>query len=130
MAKLNISGVPLLVYLLMMTSVFIGFAFLTGTAIVNPTESILYASGVLLEEELWGGLLFTSASASIVGFITRRDYLIRLGGIGGFFLWLFASISLAVDGHFYVLLSVGLLHLAFHVYVYLMNSLGTLRSRA
>ena len=115
-----------MVYIMMMVSVFIGFAFMTGW-LASPTESILYSVGVLVHKQIWGALLFITATMAEVGFIIDNDRLIQLGGMWGFMLWLFACIALAMAGQWYVFIAVGCFHLIFHGYVVLSTSLGYIR---
>lgn len=115
-----------MVYIVMGVSVFIGFCFATGFWI-GGNESILYQNGVLVNKQLWGFVLFMTATCAELGMIFNKPRWIILGGIAGFMAWLFASIALALEHHWYLLGSVALLHLLFHGYVYLATSLGILR---
>lgn len=115
-----------MIYVMMGVSVFIGFAFMTGF-LASQAESILYSVGVLVNKQVWGAALFTTASIAEVGFITDNDRLIQLGGLWGFMLWLFACIALAMHGQWYVFIAVGCFHLIFHGYVVLATSLGYIR---
>lgn len=114
-----------MVYIMMGVSVFIGFCFGTGIFMAS-VESILYTSGVLLPRQTWGTILLLTALLAEVGFLTKNLSLIKVGGLAGFAMWLLASIELALDGHWYVFVTVGMLHLLFHGYVYLAASMGVL----
>lgn len=118
-------GVSPVVYILMFMSSFIGFCFMTGL-VIGGGDSVLYGSGVLVDRVIWGALLHFTATAALFGLITRKDYLISLGGITGFMLWTFACISLAMTANWYGVVTLGLLHVSFHAYVVLANSLGYL----
>lgn len=120
------ANVSPLMYFLVGVSQFIGFCFFTGLLVGN-TESILYQTGTLFDSSIWGLLLLIAASLLQVGLCTRAKFLISLGGMSGFLLWTSASIDLAVTGHWYILVTVGLLHTIFHVYIYLVSSLGHLQ---
>lgn len=115
-----------MIYIMMGVSVFIGFTFATGLLVGNA-ESVLYSTGVLIHKHLWGAILFSTALCAEIGFIINNKSLINIGGIAGFMAWLFASVSLALASHWYVLVTVSLFHLLFHGYVVLANSLGYLR---
>lgn len=119
----NIS--PML-YILMGVSVFIGFCFGTGV-LVGGSESVLYTSGVLVHKQAWGYVLFCTSTLAEIGFVKDSDTLIKLGGITGFMAWLFACIALVLQSNFYVLITVGLLHLLFHGYIVLATSLDFIR---
>lgn len=114
-----------MVYIMMFVSVFIGFCFMTGL-LVAGAESVLYDTGVLVHRQIWGGVLFVTATTAMTGFITKTAWMIESGGIAGFMAWLFASISLIIEAHFYILVSVALFHLLFHGYVYLASRTGLL----
>lgn len=114
-----------MVYIMMGVSVFIGFCFMTNT-LVAESESILYDTGVLVDKQIWGGILFGTATCAELGFFLKHKGLILLGGIAGFMAWLFASISLVMEDHWYILISVAMFHLLFHGYVYLAGSLDLL----
>jgi hypothetical protein len=118
-----------MVYVMMFISVLIGFFFLTGY-VVNPADSFLYDLGVFIPRALWGGWLFTTALIAEYGFLRKNDSAVAFGGIGGFLAWMFACISLAMGGVWYIFLTVGLFHLIFHVYVVLASSLGLIRREA
>ena len=115
-----------MIYIMMGVSVVIGFCFATGF-LMGGAESVLWGTGVLVDKNLWGMVLFITATIAEVGFFTDNDSLISLGGIAGFCAWAFASITLFMAGHFYVLITVALFHLLFHGYVVLATSLGYLR---
>lgn len=117
-----------MIYVMMGVSVIIGFCFATGLG-MGGSESILYDTGVLVSKEVWGLILFCTASCAEIGFMTSRKSLILLGGIAGFAAWLFACIALLLAAHWYIFLTVGLLHLLFHGYVYLATSLGYIERR-
>lgn len=119
---------PFVVYVMMFISVFIGFCFVTGL-IVGPSQSVLYETGVLFDRHLWGALLLVTSSSVIAGFVTLKTSFIKFGGMGGFLVWLFACISLAISGHWYVFVTVGLFHFLIHSYVYLAETTGDLRGR-
>lgn len=114
-----------MVYIMMGVSVFIGFCFMTDI-LVAESESILYNAGVLVHKQVWGALLFCTATCAEIGFIIKEKAMIILGGIAGFMAWLFAAIALFMESHWYILISVALFHLFFHGYVYLATSLGLL----
>ena len=115
-----------MVYVMMSVSVIIGFCFMTGL-LVGASESVLYTTGVLVHKQTWGAVLFVTAMTAELGFIFEKDSMISIGGISGFMAWLFACIALVAQAHWYVLLTVGLLHLLFHGYVVLATALGALR---
>lgn len=115
-----------MIYIMMGVSIIIGFCFGSGLLVGNA-ESVLYSAGVLVNRELWGWILFTTATVAEVGFILDDDALISLGGISGFCAWLFACIALVTQAHWYILMTVGLFHLLFHGYVVLACSTGVLR---
>lgn len=114
-----------MVYLLMFVSMFIGFVFATGV-FMDSNESILFNTGVLLDRQLWGMVLFVTATIAEIGFFTRSKRLIQLGGLSGFMVWLFACLALTFAGHWYILVTVGLMHMLFHGYVYLATTTGVL----
>lgn len=114
-----------MIYVMMFVSVIIGLFFLTGVGI-GIGESILYSTGVLLHTKVWGGILFCTAISAELGFIFKKRFLVLIGGMGGFIAWSFACLALILAGHWYVLLTVSLLHLLFHGYVYLATSLEVL----
>jgi hypothetical protein len=115
-----------MVYIMMFVSVFIGFCF-GFNILVGGSESVLYDTGVLVHKQAWGGVLFVTASTALIGFLRNNDDLIRLGGMAGWMAWLFACISLFLESHWYILISVGIFHLLFHGYVVLATSLGFIR---
>lgn len=114
-----------MVYIMMMVSVFIGFCFMTGL-LMGGGESVLYNTDILFDRNLWGLLLFFSASTAEIGFYTKKKAWIMAGGMVGFLLWLFACIGLFMAAHWYALITFGLFHLLFHGYVYLASSLNVL----
>lgn len=118
-------SVPPMAYILMGISVFIGFCFATDSLLAG-SESVLYDTGVLVHKRVWGAALFFTASCAELGFIFKKRVLILLGGMTGFMAWTFASIALFLDRHWYILVSVALLHLLFHGYVYLATALSVL----
>lgn len=117
-----------MVYIMMFVSVLVGFFFMTGIDMA-VSESILWSTGVLLHKEIWGAVLFCTASVALIGMVKDSDWMIQLGGISGFMVWLFASISMFMAGHWYILLTFTIFHLLFHGYVYLSTTLGVLRRR-
>lgn len=121
---LNTEIAPM-VYVMMFVNVIIGFCFLTGLGMGGAgIESVLYNAGVLLNKAIWGGILMSTASTAFIGMIIKNPSMMQLGGIAGFMVWLFASISLFMNGHWYVLSTVALFHLLFHGYVYLATTTG------
>lgn len=114
-----------MVYVMMFVSQFVGLTYMTGW-LVGDTQSVLYDAGVLVDSNIWGGLLLVSATMAQIGFIFRRKWLISSGGMVGFMIWLFAVISLVATEHYYILITVGLLHTIFHAYVYLATACDTL----
>jgi hypothetical protein len=114
-----------MVYFLVFVSQFIGLCF-GFHLLVGDTESILYRTGTLVDRELWGVLLLVVASALQLGLITNNKWLTTFGGMGGFLLWLSACIDLVLNEHWYVFVTVALMHTLFHTYVYLAASLGYL----
>jgi uncharacterized membrane protein len=116
------------IYIMMFVSVFIGFCFATGLGVAG-TESILYSTGVLVNKQAWGLILFSTATIAEIGLLTNNETLINIGGISGFMAWLFACIALTMAGHWYILVSVALFHLLFHGYVVLATSLGYIYRR-
>lgn len=117
-----------MVYIMMGTSIAIGFFFATGL-FMGDERSVLYSVGVLFPRGIWGAVLFFTALIAEIGFVTHNTKLIHFGGITGFMAWLFACIALFMTSQWYVLLTVGLLHLLFHGYVVLAVSLGYLYRR-
>lgn len=71
-------------------------------------------------------MLMITAAVCEIGFRYRMWNLVSYGGLGGFMLWLMATIDLGFSGHIYGMLILGLFHLIFHGYVYLSASLGVL----
>ena len=114
-----------MVWVTMFVSVIIGFCFATGF-LVGAGQSVLFTSGVLIPRHAWGVLLFVSSVVCEVGFATKKLKIVSLGGFVNFVLWLFASISLAVSGFHFALLTAGIFHTIFNGYVYLASSLGVL----
>lgn len=114
-----------MVYIMMFVNVLIGLFFFTGV-FMGPGESILYSTGVLVDKNIWGGLLFLTSSICLFGMIRKNDNLMQFGGIAGFMLWLFATIALTLTGHWYILLTQALFHLLFHGYVYLATTTGVI----
>lgn len=121
---LNIDISPA-IYLAMGVSLFIGFCFCTGL-FISFDQSVLYSSGVVVNRNIWGGVLFLTSSIATIGFIRKNYKWISFGGMFGFMTWLFACLALLLAGHVYVFFSVGFFHLAFHVYIFLAGSLKTL----
>lgn len=115
-----------MVYIMMFVSILIGLFFATGW-FMTGNESILYNTGVLVDKQLWGLGLLVTASVAEIGFITGNRSMIEFGGIGGFALWAFASISLLIANHWYILFTIALFHLSFHGYVVLASSQKVLR---
>lgn len=122
------SGVNPLVYILLAVSFIIGLCF-TPIVGLEPSESILYGVTFLFSKGLWGGLLVLSSVVSIVGLAFKKEGVFFIGGMMGFLLWLFACISLFLAGQWYVLMTVGVLHLLFHGYIYLGASTGLILGR-
>lgn len=118
-----------MVYIMMAVSAFIGLCFCTGL-FVGHGESILYMTQILVDKTLWGLLLFVSGVVAEIGFFKKMPRLVKAGSMGGFLLWLFASIGLIIASHWYALITLGLFQLAFHGYVYLAESLGVLERSA
>lgn len=114
-----------MVYIMMFVSVLVGFFFLTGID-MGTAESILWSTGVLVHKAVWGGILFCTASIALAGMIMKKNWMIQLGGISGFMMWLFASIAMFIAGHWYILLTFALFHLLFHGYVYLATTFGVI----
>jgi len=122
------NGLNPLVYILLAVSLVIGICF-TPLIPLAPEESILYGVTFLFSKGVWGGLLVISTIISFVGLHTKRENLFFIGGMTGFLLWLFACISLFLAGQWYVLATVGLLHLLFHGYLYLGATTGLIFGR-
>lgn len=120
--------VPPMVYILLTVNVIIGFCFATGI-FVSFNQSVLYASGVLVDRNLWGALLAISSTIGLLGLIGNHKSHAMFSGMVGFLLWLFAVISLAINNSWYIMITIGMLHLLFHGYVYLASALGTLRRK-
>jgi hypothetical protein len=118
-----------MIYIMMFVSIFVGFCFWTGF-LIDPNESVLYNASVLIPFEQWGFLLFFTATTTEIGLYLKQWTLVSIGGIGGFMLWLMASIGLFMNTNFYALVSFGLFHLLFHGYVYLAAALGVLERAA
>ena len=115
-------------YVMIVINIGIGLMFLTGI-FVGDGESVLYSAGVLVERHLWGGLLLVSSSFSFYGMAADKTSFIRLSGLTGFLLWMFASLSLALDGYWYIFITVGMLHTLFHIHLYLSVVTDTLFRR-
>lgn len=121
---LNTEIAPM-VYIMMFVNIIIGFCFFTGLGMTGAgVESVLYNAGTLVDKALWGGVLLVTATTAFIGMLFKHKSFIQFGGIAGFMVWLFASISLAMNAHFYVLTTVALFHLLFHGYVYLATTTG------
>ena len=121
---LNVRISPV-IYMMVLASVIIGFFFATGFLVGN-TESVLYSSGVLLNKQIWGGILLISSILSLYGLRSRRKEIMTTASSVSAMLWMFACISLLIQAHFYVLFGVYLVHLLCHIYIYLASSLGYL----
>lgn len=119
------ASVAPMVYLLMFISAFIGGVFASGIDI-GSDQSILWNIGVVVDRQIWGSVLLTTSTLALIGFARENDRLIGIGGLSGFMAWLFAAISYATNAHWYVFITVAMLHMMFHVYVYLANACGVL----
>ena len=115
-----------MVYVMVSVSALVGFFFCTGILMNEGFESILYGTGVLLDKEIWGGILMVASLVELTGMVIHREWLIQLGAFGGFMAWSFACISLALAAHWYLLITFGLMHLLLHGYVYLASTLNVL----
>jgi hypothetical protein len=114
-----------LVYLLAWMSWYIGFSFAgPGGVFVGLGESILHNSGVLIQRELWGLVLGVSSTAILYGLYKSKDKFVVYGGMVGFLLWLFAALSMALAGHWYVFVTVTMLHCSYHAYLYLVATVS------
>lgn len=119
-----------MVYIMMFVSVVIGFCFMTNT-FVDSGESVLFnAESHIVPVDVWGAMLFCTASVCEFGLLFKKWELVGLGGMGGFALWLMASIDLFQNAHWYAFMVLGMFHLLFHGYVYLAASLGVLERQA
>lgn len=117
------SGVNPFVYILLAVSFFIGLAF-SPLLPLEATESILYGVTFIFSKGIWGTLLLGSTILSFTGIFLKKENIFFVGGMTGFMLWLFACIALIMAGQWYVFVTVGLLHLLFHGYLYLGASTG------
>lgn len=115
-----------MVYIMMFVNILIGLFFATGWFMAG-NESILYNTGVLVDRQIWGAALLTTATIAEVGFIKKNPKMIEVGGIAGFALWAFASISLLIASHWYLLFTISLFHLLFHGYVVLASSTNVIQ---
>lgn len=120
------SSIAPMVWIMTAVSMLIGFLFATEL-LVRASSSLLFHSGVVIDQNLWGGILFVAASTVMTGIIMDKDKLISVGGLAAFMCWLFACIGLIVDAYYYIFLTMALLHLTFYGYVVLATSLGYLK---
>lgn len=123
------SRISPMVYTMMFVNVLIGLFFLTGFD-MGSSESVLYVSGVLIDPALWGGILIVTSSLGLFGFVRQNRPATMFSGIAGFMLWLFATISLCMQGHLFLIATTAIFHMVFHMYVYLATSIGTINRRA
>lgn len=113
-------------YIVVGVGIFIGLSF-AQPILVNVDASILYQSGVLIDREVWGMLLAITASTTMAGLITKKNQILAAGSFASFILWAMAGIELALNGFWYVMVTVALLHLLTNGYIYLATSLGILK---
>jgi hypothetical protein len=114
-----------MVYIMMGVNVLIGLFFVTGFD-MGSGDSILYSSGVLVDPVVWGVVLLVTSLIGLYGLAKGQAWATRTSGLGGSLLWLFASISLLQAAHWYILLTIGLFHLCFHIYILLATATGSL----
>jgi hypothetical protein len=118
-----------MVYVMEFISVIIGFCFFTHF-LVGHGESVLFANGALIPIDIWGGLLFFVGVITETGLYKKVWPMVSFGGLGGFALWLLATIDLLMHGHFYAVLVLSGFHMVFQAYIYLASSLGVLERQA
>lgn len=121
--------VPPIYFVILFVDLMIGGMFVTGW-MMGTTESILYTSGVLIDRQLWGGLLVVAASLTIYGLIIRSSRAVRIGSLAATLLWFFAGASLILTSHIYVFIAVVTVQGAFHTFLYLLASVGGLFRRS
>lgn len=117
-----------LVYVFMVVSMFRGMGFILPG--LDPSESVLYASGTIIDPAIWGWGLTIAAGLGLLGLIKKWREVILVGTFGAFVFWTFAAIALAMEGNWYVMLSVALFHMLYHGYVYLTTSLGLIERQS
>jgi hypothetical protein len=107
-----------IIWMLITASLLIGLFFLTGL-IVDPTQSVLYATNILVNKQLWGAGLLVGSTIGLWGCWKKNTKAMRACGAINFLLWLFACIGMAVAGHYYLFIAVYGIHLVFHLLLYL-----------
>lgn len=91
---------------------------------MGESESIMYASVLLVDRALWGASLFVISTVNLFGLIRKNLDIIKTSSLLAAMLWVFASASLLMAGHIYVLLTVAMLHVIFHVHLFIAAIVG------
>lgn len=105
------------IWLLIITSLLIGFFFFTGF-IVNSTESVLYSTNILVNRHIWGAVLTAGSLVGLWGCWKSNLRAIKACGAINFLAWLFACIGMALAEHYYLLFAVYGVHLVFHLLLF------------
>lgn len=116
-----------LVYLFALSSFATGFAFVFLSYLPDVQNTLLYKHGVLFGLTIWGSFLLIGMTMLLTGLFLNWNFFIKLGAFMGFMLWLFGSLTYALNGFYYALIAGGLLHMLAHGYIYLKASQGSLR---
>lgn len=100
------------------------FAFFSQAPGVQNT--ILFKNGALVGIIIWGSIALISSSVLILGLISRNKFFTQLGSLGMFMCWVFAAITYANGGYFFLLLPLAFLNMLSYGYLYLASSIDTL----
>lgn len=116
------------VWLFVVLGMFIGVVF--GMNFDFVQDSVLHSTVYIgLGKDVWGWLLFGASTAGFVGLWKELPAITGPASTAVFMLWSYATILLFIGGHYYVMITVGLLNVLAWAYIFLANSVGALRRR-
>lgn len=115
-----------LAYLTAYVSWVIGFCFLFLDFLPDVQHTLLHQYGILGQPRVWGGGLLLFSTTLLAGMQLRSRAFCKVGSMGNFFLWIFASILYLRHEFWYAFLSFALFHVLCQGYFYLVSSLDSL----
>lgn len=120
---------PMVYIMLALESIVRGICFLFGW-LVSPQDSIIYASGTIIDTHLWGAWIAFTGAIAFYGLWNNNNEMAKLGGFTGFLGWTFATIGLITAGKWFAVIVIGLFEILFMCYIYLASSLGVINRHA
>lgn len=119
-----------MVYVMTSISIITGAAYSFLPFLPDIQRSILFNYGVAMGINVWGMLLLVGSIVVLIGCIYKHDKMIKIGSMVSFMMWLFATATYFTNAFYFVVVTYGLFHILFYVYLYLATSLGYIRRRS